>query len=185
MANEDLIHHNVQRQSEWIQADVPRVNVDAADPLNYDNLEVSLLMSLQGRAMTAVENIPAANLTPFAIWKKLEDEYDRKTVGSKVSLIMRIVRIRQSDNEDVTEYMNRAETIQRLLTGQGVNLPNEMMLAFFLLGTHERFANTRETIECKQGITYASARQMLKDKEERLKLHNSNIGGEDLHQAKE
>ena len=55
MANEDLIHHNVQRQSEWIQADVPRVNVDAADPLNYDNLEVSLLMSLQGRAMTATD----------------------------------------------------------------------------------------------------------------------------------
>ena len=108
-------------QSGWIENNIARAAVaDADDRRNYDNLTASLMMSLIGRAMTVVETIPEVDLTPHAMWSKLADEFDRKTVGSKVSLIMRLARKRQGDGESITTYLDRAETIQRQLTGQGM-----------------------------------------------------------------
>ena len=74
----------------------------------------------------------AGEKSASVVWGKLQERYERKTVGNKTLLIRKLVNLKYKDGASVSEHLNQVQSIVNQLLAMEVVLDEEMQAMLLL-----------------------------------------------------
>ncbi|KAJ8476439.1 hypothetical protein OPV22_020166 [Ensete ventricosum] len=68
----------------------------------------------------------------YALWKKLEGLYERKTVGNKAFLIRKLMNLKYKEGTSIPEHLNEIQSITNQLSSMKISLDDELQALLLL-----------------------------------------------------
>lgn len=116
------------------------------------------------------------------IWKVLLDNYERKSVATKVRLMEELFGIMLSRGESVGLYVARLTELQRKLADQDESISDSVLLFVLLRGVSRLYSTLVTLLKMNEKLTFEQAVEAIKNEEERKKMERA-AGEETIYSA--
>jgi len=138
----------------------------------------ALMLALKETQLLLVQHVPLGDA--HGVWRVLLDNYDRKSVATKVQLIERFFSMEQARGERVSVYVSRVTEVAHKLAEQGEKMSEAMQLFVLLRGVTRSFPTLVTLLKMKENLTLIDAVEAIKNEEERTKMDERRSGGNDV-----
>ena len=138
----------------------------------------ALMMALKETQLLLVQHVPLGDA--HGVWCVLLDNYDRKSVATKVQLIERFFSMEQARGERVSVYVSRVTEVAHKLAEQGEKMSDAMQLFVLLRGVTRSFPTLVTLLKMKEDLTLIDAVEAIKNEEERAKMDERRNGRGDV-----
>ena len=134
----------------------------------------ALMMALKETQLLLVQHVPLGDA--HGVWRVLLDNYDRKSVATRVQLIERFFSMEQARGERVAVYASRVTEVAHKLAEQGEKMSETIQLFVLLRGVTRTFPTLVTLLKMKEDLTLLDAIEAVKNEEERSKMDERRNG---------
>uniref|UniRef100_A0A1Y1L115 Retrovirus-related Pol polyprotein from transposon TNT 1-94 n=1 Tax=Photinus pyralis TaxID=7054 RepID=A0A1Y1L115_PHOPY len=109
----------------------------------------------------------------FAMWKALEDRFERKGLPGQLHLKKKLLSMKLGEDESLQEFMNQFEEVIRQLKATGVEIDTQDIICNLLLALPKPFETVVTVIEnmSSEDLTYEIVKKKLLADEEKRSLN--------------
>ena len=166
---------SAQQQHAAAASASPPVSKDK-DVLRSRRAYGALMMALKDVQLQLCQHVPLGDA--HGVWRVLLDNYDRRSVATRVQLIERFFSMEQARGERVSVYVARVTEVAHKLAEQGEELSDTMQLFVLLRGVTRSFPTLVTLLKMKENVTFQDAVEAIKNEEERSRMDEKRNGTE-------
>ena len=138
----------------------------------------ALMMSLKDVQLQLCQHVPLGDA--HGVWRVLLDNYDRRSVATRVQLIERFFSMEQARGERVSVYVSRVTEVAFKLAEQGEKLSDTMQLFVLLRGVTRSFPTLVTLLKMKENLTFQEAVEAIRNEEERSRMDEKRNGSNEV-----
>lgn len=127
-----------------------------------------LLLGLGPEQLRLVQQVMVGDAN--GIWKILLDNYERKSMATKVQLYEMLFNIKMIESESINLYIARLTEMDVKLKQQQENLSESVLLYVLLKGLTSNYTTVVQLLKMQENLVFKDVVEKLRNEEERQKV---------------